>query len=203
MTGISRYLVSTSCALLLGGCGAVRYPTNYILNFPPPAPRVQSASASLGPVAVRTFRCPDYICEGRIVYRPTPEQVAFYEYHRWAMDPRESITRLVADTLTTRSRFRQVVRPELRTRPEYVLTGSIDRLEEIDSGRDVRVICALSMQLTEAENGNVLWHGTATETLPVGERNVPGVVKQLSSAAQATVDQLLTSMTTHLAAASR
>ncbi len=67
---------------------------------------------------------------------------------------RESIARFVADTLTTRSLFRQVVRPELRTRPEYVLTGSIDRLEEIDAGRDVRVICTLSMQLTEAESGN-------------------------------------------------
>ena len=57
-------------ALVLAGCGSVRYPTSYVLNFPPPAPRAALSNEALGPVSIREFRCPEYLCEGRIVYRP-------------------------------------------------------------------------------------------------------------------------------------
>ena len=58
-------------ALVLAGCGSVRYPTSYLLNLPAPAPQAAPPQAVLGPVAVREFRCPEYLCEGRIVYRPS------------------------------------------------------------------------------------------------------------------------------------
>ena len=69
-------------ALVLAGCGSVRYPTTYVLNFPPPAPKAAPHNAALGPVAIRELECPEYLCEGRIVYRSSPEEVGFYEYHR-------------------------------------------------------------------------------------------------------------------------
>src|SRR4030095_2454910 len=71
-------------AIVLAACGSVRYPTTYVLNFPPPAPQVAHSDGALGLVAVREFQCPEYLCEGRIVYRSSPEEVGFYEYHRWA-----------------------------------------------------------------------------------------------------------------------
>ena len=57
--------------LVLAGCGSVRYPSSYLLNLPAPAPQAAPPQAPLGPVAVREFRCPDYLCEGRIVFRPS------------------------------------------------------------------------------------------------------------------------------------
>ena len=53
----------------------------------------------LGQVEVCKFRCPDYLCEGRIVYRSGLEEVGFYEHHRWAMNPRQAITQFMADAL--------------------------------------------------------------------------------------------------------
>jgi uncharacterized lipoprotein YmbA len=62
-------------ALVLTGCGSVRYPTTYVLNFPPPVPQPGGSNGALSAVAVREFQCPEYLCEGRIVYRSSPAEV--------------------------------------------------------------------------------------------------------------------------------
>ena len=155
-------------ALILAGCGSVRYPTSYVLNFPPP-PRSAPSAASLGPVTIRELRCPEYLCEGRIVYRPSPEEVGFYEYHRWAMNPRQAITEYVEDGLRARSLFQSVTVRERSSETAYVLSGNIERLEEVDEGRDVRAVCTISAQLLDTRTGSVVWNETASETVAGGE----------------------------------
>jgi hypothetical protein len=36
-------------ALVLAGCGSIRYPTTYVLNFPPPVPQAPPLNGALGP----------------------------------------------------------------------------------------------------------------------------------------------------------
>jgi ABC-type uncharacterized transport system auxiliary subunit len=187
-------------ALVLTGCGSVRYPTSYVLNFPPPTPRVAPSNGVLGPVAIREFRCPEYLCEGRIVYRPTPEEVGFYEYHRWAMNPRQAITQYLEDGLRAQSLFKSVAIHERGSETAYVLSGDIERLEEVDQGRDVRVVCTISAQLLDTRTRSVVWSDTASETLPVEKRDIRGIVSSLSAAARAASDRLLKSMTEELPA---
>ena len=82
----------------LSGCGRMRYPAYYTLNLPappdPPAPENVRTS-----IAVREFQSPGYLRQGPIVYRTTPEEIGFYEYHRWAADPRTLLTGAVIDHL--------------------------------------------------------------------------------------------------------
>jgi len=77
--------------IALGGCARVRFPYYYVLKVPNPV----SASRDSGPisatVAVRAFRAPQYMRQGPIVYRSESEQIAYYHYHRWAEDPRQSV----------------------------------------------------------------------------------------------------------------
>jgi len=197
-----KTLVITSVgALVLAACGSVRYPTTYVLNFPPPVPRAPLSSGALGvPLAIRDFQCPEYLCEGRIVYRSSPEEVGFYEYHRWAMNPREAITQYVVDGLRSQSLFTSVVAHERGTDAAYVLGGSIESLEEVDQGRDVRVVCTISAQLLNTRTRSVVWSHTASETVQVEKRDIRGVVSSLSSAARTAVDHLLKSMAEELPA---
>jgi ABC-type uncharacterized transport system auxiliary subunit len=185
-------------ALVLAGCGRVRYPTSYVLNFPPPVPQAAPSNGAPGSVAIREFRCPEYLCEGRIVYRPSPEEVAFYEYHRWAMDPRQAITQYLEDGLRAQSLFQSVTVHERGSEAAYVLSGNIERLEEVDQGRDVRAVCTISAQLLDTRTRSVVWSHTATETVPVEKRNIGGVVSSLSAAARTAADRLLRSMTEEL-----
>lgn len=201
----SRFIYSSAAvflaALLLVGCGPVRYPQSYTLSVPRAAPRSTPAPEALGTLAIREFRCPDYLCEGRIVYRPSEEEVGFYDYHRWATNPRQAITQSIADTLTARSLFTSVAVQESGIEPTYVLSGKIERLEEVDRGRDVRAVCTLSAQLLDARTRSVVWTRRETESVPVESRNMAGVVSSLSAAARVTVDRLVESMERELASA--
>jgi cholesterol transport system auxiliary component len=187
-------------ALVFAGCGKVRYPTSYVLDFPPPAPRPAASNSSLGPVTIREFRCPEYLCEGRIVYRPTSEQVGFYEFHRWAMNPRQSIAQYLQDGLRAQSLFKSVAVYDHFSEAEYVLTGTLERLEEVDQGRDVRAVCTISAQLLDTRTRAVVWSHRASETVPVENRDMGGVVSSLSAAARTAADQLIRSIAEELPA---
>jgi ABC-type uncharacterized transport system auxiliary subunit len=186
---------------MLVGCGKVRYPQSYTLNIPKSPPRTSPLPVVLGPLAIREFRCPEYLCEGRIVYRPSPQEVGFYEYHRWAMSPRKAISQLIADSLRSQSLFVSVVFNEAGAGAAYVLSGNIERFEEVDEGRDVRAVCSVSAQLIDARTISVVWSHTASATVPVVKRDVAGVVSSLSAAARITVDRLVESMEKELASA--
>src|SRR5579883_2720700 len=91
-SAMKKVVVVTMAALGLASCGSVRYPSTYVLNLPPPAPQAAHTSGALEPLQIREFACPSYLCEGRIVYRPSAEEVGFYEFHRWASNPSQAIT---------------------------------------------------------------------------------------------------------------
>ncbi|MFN0103768.1 MAG: ABC-type transport auxiliary lipoprotein family protein [Bryobacteraceae bacterium] len=193
-------LAATAVAILvLASCGSVRYPTSYLLNLPAGVQLAVRPQSPLGSVVVNEFRCPDYLCEGRITYRPTPEEVGFYEYHRWAASPRQAITQSMADTLRASLLFKSVAFHERGTRAEYMLTGNIERLEEVDEGREVRALCTISAQLRDIRTGAVIWNHTAWESVPVQTRSVSGVVRSLSRAAGTVVDRLVASVAKELA----
>jgi ABC-type uncharacterized transport system auxiliary subunit len=181
--------------LVLAGCGSVRYPASYVLNFPPPVRQPADSNGALSAIAVREFQCPEYLCEGRIVYRSSPEEVGFYEYHRWAMNPRQAITQYVVESLRAQSVFKSVAVHERGSEAAYMLSGTIEQLEEVDHDRDVRVVCRISAQLLETRTRSVIWSHAASETIRVEKRNMGSVVSSLSAAARTTADRLLKSMT--------
>jgi len=194
----SLFAVALGGIFVLVGCG-VRYPKNYVLNFPPPTCGGSLPGRALGPLAVREFRSLDHLSEGRIVYRPSPEEVGFYEYHRWAVSPREAITQFMTETVRADSLFKSVTAYERGTEAAYVLSGKIEQLEEVDHGRDVGAVCTISAELRDVRSGQIVWSQTASATVPVEKRNVAGVVSSLSAAARATVDRLAHSMRAQLA----
>ena len=111
-------------AILSGCAGKARYPHYYTLNVPsppdPPAP--PNAHATL---AVREFRAPSYLRQGAIVYRTSPEQIGFYAYHRWAVDPRDFVTNSIIDQLRASGAFARVETYRGSRDVEYVLSGRL------------------------------------------------------------------------------
>ncbi len=186
--------VSLMGVLVLSSCEGVRYPKTYILNLQPPTPQAASPEGTLGPLAIHEFGCLEYICEGRIVYRTSPDEAAFYEFHRWAMSPRQAVTQYLENGLRAQSLFKSVTLHERDSETAYVLSGNIQRLEEVDEGRDVHAICTISAQLLDTRTRSVVWSHTASETIAVEKRNIGGVVSSLSVAARTAADRLLKSM---------
>ena len=188
-------------ALVLAGCGSVRYPTSYVLNFPPPVPQATPSNGALGPVAIREFRCPEYLCEGRIAYRPSPEEVGFYEYHRWAMNPRQAITQYVERRPSGPIALQECGGPRAgfgggvcAERQHRAIGGSGPRAATYSA------VCTISAQLLDTRTRSVVWSQTASETIRVEKRDMAGVVSSLSAAARTAADRLLKSMTEELLA---
>lgn len=184
---------------ILSGCGGrLRYPSYYTLNLPappdPPAP--ENVRISL---AVREFQCPGYLRQGPIVYRSTPEQIGFYEYHRWAADPRTSVTGAVVDHLRASGQYSAVSMYNGREDVDYIFSGKLEKMEELDYGAGVNVEVAMSAQITRVDTGATVWTNSVSEVGKVSQRNVPGVVSEMNRTMEAAIDKLLVTVPPQLA----
>ena len=189
----------TALAVCAIGCAGVRYPRTYVLDLSGGIVRAPARPASLGALVVRDFACADYLCDGRIVYRPTTTEVGYYEYHRWAMTLRRMITDSIAGRVRTRGVFTAVESSQNAADAPYVLTGTIERLEEVDDGRDVQAVVEISAQLFDTRTQKSVWRRSEIASEAVMNRDVPGVVSSLSTATRHAIDALVTSLASDLA----
>ena len=175
---------------VLSGCGRVRYPAYYTLNLPAP-PDPPAAENVRTSIAVREFQSPNYLRQGPIVYRTTPEEIGFYEYHRWAVDPRTLLTGAVIDHLRAGGQFSMVSMYDGRPNNDYVFSGKLEKLEEVDYESGVKVEVAISAQITRVATGATVWSNAVSETRPVPQRNVPGVVSEMNRTVDLAINKLL------------
>lgn len=188
-----KILVVTALSIGLTGCAGVKYPTYYTLNLPavPDPPPPNSATSS---VAIRQFRCAEYLREGPIVYRSSPEQIGYYTYHRWAVDPRNAVTNAIAERLRAQGTFADVRLYDGRSEPDYILSGRLDKLEEVDDTKRVRVEVALSAELIDTHTGKTVWTNSASGSGAVDQRSISAVVAEMSHSVDRTVQKLLSSL---------
>jgi len=199
---IFTFSLTAALASLPGCAGKIRYPSYYVLNLPETTAAVEPPKAALGSVAVREFSAPRFLKEGPIVYRPSPEQLDFYTYDRWAEDPRRVVTEGLARELRARGLFQSVDIFDGRQSPEYLITGTLDHLEEVDQGSSVSIEVGISARLINLRTGEVLWRGTSTKKARSDERSVPGIVSGMSRELGSAVASLVSSMHDCLSVAS-
>lgn len=181
-------------SILLTGCmGKVKYPTYYKLSLAPavdPPPK----SGTLVSIAVRQFQSPAYLREGPIAYLASPEEIGFYEYHRWAVDPRQAITHAIVERLQASGNFALVKTYDGRNDVDYILSGRLEKLDEVDYESGIRVEVALSAQVIDLHTGKTVWTNSAAEKAKVEERKVSAVVSQMSNVTDRGIEELLKSL---------
>jgi ABC-type uncharacterized transport system auxiliary subunit len=192
---VTAVLLTLAISCAFGGClgGKVKYPAYYTLQVPPPPdpPPPETVRTSL---AVREFKSPGYLRQGAIVYRVSPEQIGFYDYHRWAMDPREFVTSAITDRLRASGAFANVKLYDGRSDVDYVLSGRLEKLEEVDYGGGVRVEVAMSAQITNLKTGTTVWSNTVDDVEKVGQHSVAGVVAEMNRAMERSLEKLTSSV---------
>ncbi len=187
-------VVAVTISVPLTGCmSRIKYPAYYTLNLAP-AIDPPAKTGELASIAVREFQAPAYLRQGAVVYFTSPEEIGFYEYHRWAVDPRQAITQAIIERLRAGGNFALVKPYDGRNDVDYVLSGSLDKLDEADYGRGIRVEVALSAQVTDLHSGKTVWTNSASNTAKLEERKVSGVVTQMSSLTDRGIEDLLKSL---------
>ena len=192
---IMAVVVALAISFIFVGClgGKVKYPTYYTLQVPPP-PDPSPTEAARPSLAVREFRSPAYLRQGPIVYRVSPEQIGFYDYHRWAVDPRELVTNAIVDRLRAGGAFSAVKQYDGRSDIDYILSGRLDKLEELDYGGGIRVEVAMSAQITNLKTGITVWSNAVDDIERVAQHSVPGVVSEMNRAMERSVAKLVSSV---------
>ena len=184
----------TLVAAFAVGCGSVRYPRTYMLDLNEAMVGSPARHARLGALAVRDFTVPDYLSDGRIVYRPTRTEVGYYEYHRWAATLRRMVTDSIAGRLRSEGVFGAVEPSPGAAAGAYMLTGAIERLEEVDDGRDVQAIVQISAELVDTREQKTVWRHSEIASERVMKRDVPGLVSSLSTATRRAIQALVTAL---------
>jgi ABC-type uncharacterized transport system auxiliary subunit len=185
-------IIAVSTLAVLTGCaGKVGRTNYYTLNLPappdPPAPEDAHTS-----VAIREFRAPAYLKQGAIVYKPSPEQIGFYAYHRWAIDPCQFVTDSIIARLGATGTFSRVKHYDGQPDADYLVSGRLEKLEEIDYEGGVRVEVAVSAQMTKLDTGTIVWSKAVSEVSEVKQHDVPTVVSEMSNTMERAIEKLLT-----------
>jgi ABC-type uncharacterized transport system auxiliary subunit len=196
-------IVALSAIVILAGCaGKVGRANYYTLNLPaPPDPPVAENAHTT--VAIREFRAPAYLRQGAIVYKPSPEQIGFYAYHRWAVDPCDFVTDSIIDHLGATGTFSRVRRYDGQPDADYVISGRLEKLAEIDYEGGVKVEVAVSAQMTRLDTGTIVWSKAVSEVGEVDQHDVPTVVSEMSHTMERAIEKLLNPVPGTLTAASK
>jgi ABC-type uncharacterized transport system auxiliary subunit len=191
---LTTIVLSLAALMILASCGGrVRYPNYYTLNLPAP-PDPPAAENVHATVAIREFRAPAYLRQGAIVYKPSPEQIGFYAYHRWAINPCEFVTNSVIERFRASGHFAHVKAYDGRPGIEYVLSGRLEKLEEVDYDGGVKVEVAISAQMTNLATGATVWTNAVSEVGDVNKGDVPTVVSAMNRTMERAINKLLSPM---------
>ena len=185
-------IIAVSTLAVLTGCASKVGRTNYYtlnLPAPPDPPAAENAHTS---VAIREFRAPAYLRQGAIVYKPSPEQIGFYAYHRWAIDPCQFVTDSIIARLGATGTFSRVKHYDGQPDADYLVSGRLEKLEEIDYEGGVRVEVAVSAQMTKLDTGTIVWSKAVSEVGEVKQHDVPTVVSEMSHTMERAIEKLLT-----------
>jgi ABC-type uncharacterized transport system auxiliary subunit len=200
---LAMTVVAVSAVVILAGCaGKVGHTNYYTLNLPAP-PDPPAAENAHTTVAVREFRAPAYLRQGAIVYKPSPEQIGFYAYHRWAVDPCDFVTDSIIDRLGATGIFSRVKHYDGQPDADYVVSGRLEKLAEIDYEGGVKVEVAVSAQMTRLDTGTIVWSKAVSEVGEVNQHDVPTVVSEMSHTMERAIDKLLTPVPGTLMAVSK
>lgn len=183
-----------ACTLLIPGCGRVKYPSYYTLSIAPALKPDVSGKHPPVTVAVQQFEIPEYLRQGRIVYSKAPGDIGFYQYHRWAVDPGAAVTTAIVDSLHSDPLFATAAPYQGSHSADYLLSGTLEKLEEVDYGAGVTVEAKLSAELMNLRTGSIVWSGNAAESSRVEGRDVNAVVAGMSRALESSIYRLLTEM---------
>ena len=98
----------------------------------------------------------------------------------------------MADHLRASGNFTQVKLYDGRSDIDYVLSGRLEELEEIDYEGGVKVEVAISAQMTNLATGAQVWTNAVSEVGTVEKRDVPAVVTEMNRTMDRAIEKLLT-----------
>ena len=86
-----------------------------------------------------------------------------------------------------------------RPNNDYIFSGKLEKLEEVDYDSGVKVEVSMSAQITRVATGATVWSNAVSETGTVSQRNMRGVVSEMNRTVDLAINKLLSTVPAPLA----
>jgi ABC-type uncharacterized transport system auxiliary subunit len=178
--------------VIAGASCAVPKTHYYTLEIPRAA--AEPGAAIARHITVQRFRADRVLMDERILYRQGPNEVGFYEYHRWANPPADLAADYVLHRLRDSGTYARVSSYRDGGQSDFTLQGRLYHFEEVDRDKEVFASVALELELLDTKTRASVWRGEAECSRPVAVREVPGVVREIHGCLEETASKLLVAM---------
>jgi ABC-type uncharacterized transport system auxiliary subunit len=173
------------------GCSSVP-PTNYYI-FAPDLETPSPTSSSTYPyvVAIDEFQADVPYQQERIVFRASPYQVNFYEYHRWLRPTNDLVTDQALKVLEAMHRFKRVHAQPYDIPSDYILQGRIKMFDQWVATTPPMVRIQIDYRFLAAQSEQVLWARRIDTTAPLASLGLIDTVKGFESALEENLRQVV------------
>ncbi len=180
--------------LLLSGCASVP-PTHYYTFQPVLGIEIKTTSPRYpSTIAIEAYEAESPYQQDRIVFRKSPYEVNFYEYHRWLRPPTELVTEQVHKLLGASGLFQRVHTYNFDSTPDYLLRGRILLFDQWYDDKNSSVQIGIHYQFLDFAQEQILWSDVIETTASIPTLNIVETVKGFESAVQENISQAFTSI---------
>lgn len=183
-------LVSTSCMTTT--------PTKhyYIISYPFTTPSNETLTHFS--LRVKDFSISSTYNRNQIVYRYSPHELEYYNYRFWAEKPQKMVSELIRKSITRSSLFSKVTRKLGDYPPDFILTGDIDAIEELDSSDLWFAHLSINLSLERFSDKKVVWSYSFDRKRKVLVKDPRIVVRALSEIMSKEMSLIIDSLRTFL-----
>ncbi len=153
----------------------------YVLDYVP-TPTKERLEKGPYPFTLRVRDCniAEAYRRSQIVYRQSANQMEFYGYHLWAVDPDRMIGDLAVKHLKAARLFENVTRTVESYIPDFYLGADIQAIEEYDNKDSWYAHLAIEYQLEDAKSNQIVWKKMFDLRKTVAQQEPVYVVRELS-----------------------
>lgn len=171
---------------------------HYALAVNMPTSTTKPAKATL---VVREFSAHDPYNQERLVYRTSPYQLDFYNYHRWAAFPAQQATDWTRRYLRDSGVFAKVY-PTGDGLADFSLNGRIRQFDEVDHEQGWEAVLSLDVWLTRGDQRTPVWQQSYGATQAAEKRNPAAVAAAMSRNLETILGKLAADLAPVVAASS-
>ena len=191
----------TLCILFFGmqSCGErtlIRY--YYILELPANGDYFAETMASdSGICEIMNTEIPPAFAQLRIAVRKKSNEISYYQYSYWAMNPSDNLTFLLAQQVDMSKIFAHSQSGLLKKIPDFQIKSYVYNLEVLDNSDSYYAHLQMKMELIDYANQALLVTHTFDRTKALEERDLNLFASELSVIFQEEVSRFISKMQTY------
>ena len=176
--------------ILISYCGTIPEIHYYLIDYSLEPVNIENAKHQIILGIEKIDSEPQYSGE-QIVYRDSPYEIKFYNYHRWITSPKKIVTEKVIEQFASSKLFKHVVQFPQVSKIDYLLRGTIKAFEEWDEGDEWYAHVQLYFELIAVKEGTICWQGTVTKKTKVARKKPIEMVRSIGVSLRACIKEAI------------